>query len=230
MFDGLIVLLAIVAGFVGGHLLLSHALRARTVSIFGQGGFQAIYSLFSFLFLFLTLIAYHRALHAPLLWSPENLLVQLVFSVASCFAAALFVASLFGNPALIGANITDLSTRPPSGVFLITRHPMMFAIAIGSLAQILIAPTARNLIAFGGFAVLALVGSHLQDGKKIAQSGREWTMWVSRTPFWPDLRRLGKLGPAWLAGVLVWVLVCWLESRTTIAPVGLWYFIPSLPY
>jgi len=230
MFDGLIVLLAVVAGFVGGHLVLSHALRARAVRVFGQGGFQAVYSVFSFLFLFLTLIAYHLAPHVPLLWSPGNLLVQLVFSVASCFAAALFVASLFGNPALIGANITDLSTRPPSGVFLITRHPMMFAIAIASLAQILIAPTARNLIAFGGFAVLALVGSHLQDGKKIAQSGREWTMWVSRTPFWPDLRRLRKLGPAWLAGILVWVLLCWLESRTTMAPIGLWYFIPSLPY
>lgn len=226
--EGLIVLLAAVAAFVGCHLLLSHALRARCIGVLGHGGFQFAYSSLSLVLLLLVLVAYHQAPHVPLLWSSDNPVMQLGYGLGSCLAAALFVASLFGNPGLVGAKIADLSTRPPTGVFQVTRHPMMFAIALWSVLQIMITPTARNLIAFGGLTVLALVGAHLQDRKKIAQTGREWSTWVSRTSFWPRLSRLGSLGPAWLIGVILAVLVTALQTRTTLTPAGVWYFMPQV--
>lgn len=228
MAEGLNVLLAAVAAFVGCHLILSHALRPLAVAALGRSGFQLVYSALSFVLLLVVLMAYHQAPHLPLLWSSDNPAMQLVYGVGSCFAAALFVASLFGNPGLVGAKIADLSTRPPSGVFLVTRHPMMFAIATWSLLQIMISPTARNLIAYGGLATLALVGSRLQDRKKVAQSGREWATWVSRTAYWPRLSRVNKLGPAWLIGGILAVLVTALQTRTTLTPVGLWYFLPQV--
>jgi uncharacterized membrane protein len=227
--EGLIFLLAAVVALVGCHLLFSHALRGQMIRALGDGGFHTMFSVTSVALLLLTLIAYHKAPHGPAMWSADNLALQVVFSVGGYFAAALLVASLVGNPALIGANIADLSTRIPSGVYKVTRHPMMFAIAIWSVVQFLIDSSARNLIFFGGFAILALVGSRLQDIKKIAQSGREWKMWSSRTPFWPDLRHLGQLGLAWPVGILPWMLVTGIEVHTALVPVGLWYFFPNLP-
>jgi len=228
MIEGLIALLVAVVAFVGTHFVLSHPLRAPLVGALGEGGFQLLYGLVSVTLLLLALVAYHRAPHAPVYWSSDNLVLQIVFSVGSCFAAALFVASLIDNPAFIGAQIADLSTRPPSGVYRITRHPMMFAIAIWSVEQTLINPTVRNLIVFGGFVVLALAGSRLQDRKKIAQTGREWSVWASRTPFWPDLRRWRRLGLSWLFGIALWLTLTWLESHVTLTPIGAWYWLPGL--
>jgi hypothetical protein len=73
--------------------------------------------------------------------------------------------------------------------------------------------------------VLALVGARLQDQRKLDQSPRGWALWVSRTRFWPDLRRLPALGFAWGLAVPVWLVVTWLEMRTTTTPCGIWYFL-----
>jgi len=229
MFDGLMALIVAVTALVGSHLLFSHALRRHTVAALGEAAFQVLYSVASVILLLLTLVAYHRAPHGPPLWSGDNLILQVIFSVGGYFATALFLASLVNNPALVGAKIADLSTRIPTGVFRITRHPMMFAIAIWSVVEVLVDSSARNMIVFGGFAVLAVVGSRLQDAKKMGQSGREWTVWVNRTPFWPDLRQIKRLGLAWPAATIPWLVMTAIQVRTAMAPVGLWYFFPNLP-
>jgi hypothetical protein len=107
---------------------------------------------------------------------------------------------------------------------------MMFAIAIWLSLQILLMPSARNLISCGGVIVLAVLGAHWQDGKNTALSGREWSLWVARTPFWPNFRRLGGLGVLWGVAVFPWLLATWIEVRVTYVPVGVWYFLPNLPY
>lgn len=230
MLQGLIVLALATAAFIGSHFLLSHMLRRWAVAKFGLTGFRLVYSAVAMVLLMAILVAYHLAPKVPVLWSSDNLLLQVVFCVVGYFAVALFVASLFGNPGLIGANLNGLSIRQPEGVFRITRHPMMFAIAIWCIVQVMLVPSARNVIACSGFVVLALVGARLQDAKNTAQSGREWRQWVSRTPFWPDIRRIGGLGTIWLLAAIPWLAVTWLETRVTFIPVGMWYFIPDLPY
>ena len=223
-------LILAVAGFVGTHFLFSHTLRPWAASAFGAKGFQVFYSLVALTWLFAIFLAYHQAPHGPMAWSADSLGLQLAFDVAGYFAVALFMASLIGNPGLVGANLNGLSVRLPTTVFLITRHPMMFAIAIWLAAQMLIVPSPRTIISCAGLIVLALWGAHLQDAKKVAQSGREWSLWVSRTPFWPDLRRVGQLGMNWLLAIVPWLLVTWAETRVMQTPVGLWYFLPNLPY
>ncbi len=227
---GLVAVFLAVLGFVGSHLLLSHQLRGQAISVFGRKGFQTAYSLISIGFMLAILAAYHFAPHGPTLWSPDNVALQAVFSVVGYFAVALFLASLFGNPGLVGANLNGLSTRQADGVFRITRHPMMFAIVIWCVVQVMIMPSARNAIVCGGLIPLALIGARLQDARKSAQSGREWSLWVTRTPFWPDLRRIADLGMFWGVAVIPWLVVTWLEVQATMVPVGLWYFFPSLPY
>ncbi len=227
---GLLVLGLAVAALVGSHLLLSHALRRPVMAGFGLAGFRVVYSALAAALLMVILVAYHLAPHGPALWSSDSLALQLVFSVFGYFAVVLFVASLFGNPGLVGANLNGLSTRQPEGVYRITRHPMMFAIAIWCVVQMMLVPSARNIICCTGFIVLALVGARLQDVKNAAASGREWTLWVNRTPFWPNLRRVGGLGLFWLVAAVPWLLATWLETRVAFMPIGLWYFFPDLPY
>ena len=227
MMDGLGFPLIAMAMFVGFHVLLAHPLRAAAIRLFGKGGFQLVYSALAIALLLLVLVAYHAAPREPVLWPSDYAALQACFGLAGWFATALFIASLSNNPGLVGAETVDLSTRIPSGVYRITRHPMMFAIAIFALLQIAINASLRNVIVLGGFAVLALVGSWLQDGKKIAQTGREWTQWSRRTPFWPDLRKAAALGVVWPIALVVWLTASWLETRLIGIPVGLWYFLPA---
>ncbi len=230
MSQGLLILALAIAAFIGSHFLLSHTLRRWAVAEFGLKGFRMVYSVVAMALLMVILVAYHLSPSGPTLWSPDDLTLQVVFCVVGYFAVALFVASLFGNPGLVGANLNGLSTRQPEGVYRITRHPMMFGIAIWCIVQVILLPSARNMISCGGFAVLALAGARLQDAKNSALSGREWSLWVTRTPFWPDVRRIGGLGMFWLGAVIPWLMVTWLETRVTFVPVGMWYFFPDLPY
>lgn len=218
-------LLVIVTGFVASHFLLSHPLRRPLFQWFGPDGFALLYAVIAFAGLTLVVIAYHNAPHVPVLWDADNITLQLAFDALSFVAVGLFLASFVDNPALFGANMTGLSTRAPQGVYLITRHPMMMAIALLCAAQIMLTPSPRNAIACGGMIVLALVGARLQDSRKLAQSPRGWALWVSRTRFWPNPLRLPVLGFAWGLAVPVWLVVTWVQMRTTTTPCGIWYFL-----
>jgi len=223
-------LLSAVLAFVASHFVLSHPLRAPLIALLGRGAFEFWYSIIAAVELLLIAITYHQADHIPTLWSSDNWVLQFVIDAISYGAIALFIGSLADNPGMVWADLVGLSTRPPTGAFVISRHPMMFAIAIWAAAQILLVPSMRNVIVCTGLIVLALIGAALQDRRKLAASPREWGMWVSRTRFWPRLDRLNRLGPAWGFAIPLWLLSTWVQVRWTFAVSGVWYFFPNLPY
>jgi hypothetical protein len=214
--------------FVGTHLLLSHPLRAGMVRRFGDQGFLGIYSLVGLATFSWTVIAFGRASSAPQLWDGQATVPWVLACVLTLVAAALFLASLVGNPALAGTDVSGLATRLPSGVFKITRHPMMSAFALWGVAHILVAPSPRTIILAGGITALAVIGSRGQDAKKVALYGQEWRMWMKRTPFWPKFGALGNLGVVWLAAVPVWLLLTWLHLKLALIPAGIWLWIEQL--
>ena len=81
----------------------------------------------------------------------------------------LFVGSFVGNPALPGAP----RVSAPSGVFAITRHPMMWGFALWAIVHLIVVATPKALLFDGAILFLALVGSVGQDRKKAAPDGRE---------------------------------------------------------
>lgn len=210
------------ASFVGTHFLLSHRLRAGLVKRFGAGGFQGIYSLVAFATFGWTVTVFGRIEPAPMLWDGQALIPWVVATVLTYGVIALFLASVIGNPALPGAKVSGLSTVLPHGVFRVTRHPMMFSFALWAVTHILIAPSPRSIILSSGIILLALLGSHFQDRKKRALLGQDWGAWMKRTPFWPDLTKLGKLGQAWIWALPVWLLVTWLHMPIAQVPAGIW--------
>lgn len=219
---GMLSLVLGMSAFVGTHLLLSHPLRARMVRSFGPQGFLGVYSLVALVTFVWTVVAFDRVPSTPQLWDGQALVPWLLACLLTLLAAALFLASLLGNPALAGTDVSGLSTRLPSGVFKITRHPMMSAFALWGIAHILIATSARTIILAGGIIALAVIGSRGQDAKKVALYGREWRVWMQRTSFLPNLSALGKLGLFWVGAVPVWLVLTWLHLKIGLVPAGIW--------
>jgi uncharacterized membrane protein len=126
------------------------------------------------------------------------------------FASVLLVGSFLGNPALPAPGAAALAAKGPHGVFHTTRHPMMWSMALWSVSHFLVSPTPRVLVLTLAVAVLALVGSHLQDRKKAVQMGAAWTEWEAKTGYWPRLGALGKAGLIpWLGGTVLWLGASW---------------------
>ncbi len=200
MSDLLLLTLAMLL-FVGGHLLLSHPLRAPIVGVAGAGGFMGIYSV----------VALGSLAWAGELWKvvrPDRLweapvAVHWLAVAAMLLASVLFVGSVTApNPALMGGGVPGAST--PRGVQRITRHPMMWAFAIWGLVHITLVANSRTIALAGGIVVLALLGSVLQDGKKKAQNPA-YGEHIARTGFVPFAAQLSGrqpwVGPGWAAGV-----------------------------
>ncbi|WP_226016209.1 NnrU family protein [Novosphingobium sp. FKTRR1] len=208
--------------FLASHFILSHPLRASLVRSLGAEAFLVVYSLIALVSFSWLMLCYGRVPAGVPLWDGHAPLPWAAASVLTVVALGLFLASLYRNPALAGAKLSGLETVLPYGVFRITRHPMMFAIAIWAFSHILIAPTGRGFVLMGTMILLALVGSHLQDRKKRALDGKNWRAWMKRTPFWPDVRQFGQIGALWGVALGLWVLITWAHIPLAGEPAGIW--------
>jgi len=209
---------------VGGHFVLSHPLRAPLVRTLGEKGFLAVYSLVN-----IALLAWIAAAFRGVgpggaeLWNGKAQLPWVAASVLTVIAVVLLIGSLRGNPALPDTGMEAVRKAEARGVFAVTRHPMMWGIAIWALAHIMIAPNVRTTITAGSMAVLALLGAHLQDRKKQSLLGEAWLAWEARTSFWPRWGALLRVGPAiWGMGVALWLALTWAHLWLAGVPAGFW--------
>ena len=219
-------ILAAVA-FVGTHLLLSHPLRAPLVARLGGGRFAILYSVVALVTLGGLADGWHRVPPGEPLWEVGGGLWAVV-SAVMLFASVLLVGSLIGNPALPGGPRAEA----PRDVFTITRHPMMWAIALWGLCHIAIYPQPKNFVVAGAMIVLALGGSALQDVKKAAAQPDFWPVWERKTSWLPfaaiasGRARLGMLRPHTLAGgLVVWLAATWAHIPLAGWPAGIWRWV-----
>jgi uncharacterized membrane protein len=181
----------------------------------GEKGFLGLYSLVSFIGLGWMMWEFSRAPVGELYWAPTNA-IWIVASILTLLAAILFAGSFQGNPALPnpdGDVIRTLAAKVPTGVFRVTRHPMMWGFALWGLAHILIAPRMDSFLFNGSFVFLALAGSYGQDRKKEASLGDAWAKWERQTSFLPRLSQLAKVEPRFLLiGVIFWLGATWAHN------------------
>jgi uncharacterized membrane protein len=224
MDEQLAILVAASLAFVGTHFTLSHPFRAGLVKRLGEQGFMGLYSLVA-LATFVWMVLAFRALpmaQAPL-WNGTGDLAWALASVLMLVASVLFTGSFQGNPALPGPHGQELASKAPHGVFKVTRHPMMWSFALWSAAHVLVSPTPRVLVLTGAVAFLALVGSRLQDRKKILTMGPAWEGWERQTSFLPRLTALPGVGLVpWLGGLALWIGASWLHLWLVGMPAGIW--------
>jgi tripartite-type tricarboxylate transporter receptor subunit TctC len=206
------VLVAATAAFLLTHFVTSTPLRARLVGAMGEWPYRGLYSLVAFVTLGWMIWAYASAPQEQL-WSGyrdlPRVVMPLVFILLAC--------GYWRNPTMVGADKLLKSEHPARGIIRITRHPIMWAIMLWAAAHILARGDLRGAIFFGGFLVLAALGTILMDLRK------------SRNPDWPRFAAATSHVPfvAILQGRnrIVWREIGWLRPATGIAIFLLVFFV-----
>lgn len=199
-----------IAAFVASHLLLS-SLRVRTplIGALGERGFRAGYSLLAIALLAWVVTAYNAA-PVVALWVPPVGLRHLSLLLMPVACILLVAGLTTPNPTAVGADTAGHIARGPVGIFRITRHPVMWAIALWGIAHVLANGDAAGLILFAGLTILAMAGAAHSDFRRQAVLGERWTAYRAQTSFIPFKAilakqtplRPGEIGLARLAGGL----------------------------
>lgn len=226
-------LILAMTAFVGTHFMMSHPLRAPLVARLGEGPFRGVYSLVSLGTFAWVYVAFAAAPRGAYFWQPGETLWGIATGLM-LIGAILFAGSLIGNPALPAPNAATDAAKPARGVFLITRHPMMWGFALWAIVHALVAPYAASFVLTGGILILALGGSAGQDRKKAALMGDSWKGWAARTSFMPfGLQVSGRAGWAtiWpglivvLVGTLIWLAATYVHPQLGAPVAGLWLWL-----
>lgn len=224
MDKSLITLIAANIAFVGSHFAMSHPLRAPMVKVLGAGGFQAVYSLISLAALAWVYFAFTAAPPADLPGPGD--IGWIAATIITLPAMILLAGSLIGNPAMPTPMAEAQARAEPKGVFRVTRHPMMWGIGLWALSHLVLFWSLRTMITALAIGVLALVGAHLQDGKKEALMGEAWGEWESKTSYWPRWSKLFSVGAVpLLVGTALWLGFSWVHLWRAGIAAGVWKWL-----
>ncbi len=179
-------------------------LRRWLVARLGDNGFRGAFSVLSIVSITLLCVAYGRAPIRQLWFAPALLLWFLAALMLP--AAILFAGSvLTRNPTGIGGDGAE-----PRGIFLLTRHPMLWSFAIWSGVHVAGNGDLASVLFFGAFAVTALAGMPSIDAKIAARDPSAWQKLARITSIVPGARGwpLARIGatPAFV-GVALWLVL-----------------------
>lgn len=165
--------------FLAAHFVSSTPVRTSLVETMGEKAYLGAYSLVSFVTIGWMGWAYLRAPFQPL-WEVPG--VKLWPLVVMPFALVLVVAGVMSkNPSAVGQAAALRSDDPARGILRVTRHPVMWGIALWAAVHLVARGDVASLIFFGGFLLLALAGTALIDARKADELGAEWARFAAVT-------------------------------------------------
>ncbi len=204
--------------FLGTHYVSSTPLRARLVSVLGNA-YLAFYSLLALATLVYMVWAYKLAPEYLLWqWPPLRhtplILMPLAFILLAC-------GLMTRNPTAVMQERALRAPEPARGILRITRHPVMWGIALWAASHMLANADVASLVFFGTFLLLAVSGTVLIDRRKRAALGADWPRFAAVTSNLPfaaiasrrNVLRIGEIG--WVqvgTGVLLYVLLLGLHA------------------
>lgn len=209
------------ASLVATHLALSHPLRAPLVRRLGERGFLLLYSAVALAVIWWMAHAF-RAAPAGDLDGASGSAGWIAASGLTIPALVLFFGSLRGNPALPAVSASQMGNRVPTGVFRVTRHPMMWSFALWAVAHLVLLWSWRTTIVAIAVLILALGGAAGQDRRK-RRALPGWREWESQTTFWPRWSAMLSAGwLLWAAALAAWLVITWAHIPLGGVPAGLW--------
>ena len=177
--------------FLGLHVVPSTPLRGALIDRLGEKAYMGLFSLGSALSLAWMLWAYGAAEPAEPLWVTGELW-RWVTAGLMLVAFILMVAGVATpNPLMVMGDAALDREAPWSGIFAITRHPVMWGTGLWALLHLSNKPDAVSAVLFGSLALLAIAGSKLQEIRKARELGEAWTPFAAHTSFWPFAAMLG---------------------------------------
>lgn len=183
--------------FIAIHTASSTPLRASLVRSVGERAYLGLFSLASALALGWMIWSYGSAPYEEL-WAAPAWTAQLPW-IAMPFSFVLVVLGLTTpNPTMVMAEKRLHASDPAPGILKITRHPMMWGIALWSLSHIPANGDKASLVLFGTLAFTALVGMPMIDRKREESQGAAWGPFALTTSAIPFLAAIqGRTKIAW---------------------------------
>ncbi len=202
-------LIAAVALFLGLHLIPSTPIRGWLRTALGEGVYLGLFSLASAAGLVWMAVSYGRAPYVEL-WAQTAALTYVPAVVMPLAFVLLVCGNTVRNPTAVKGEKHLEARDPAPGILKVTRHPILWAIALWALSHLAPNGDVASVLFFGSLAGLALIGMALQDARKAKELGAAWgpfALTTSAVPFLaalqgraqPSLKEIG----AWriLAGV-----------------------------
>jgi uncharacterized membrane protein len=171
--------------FVGTHIgIATPPLRTQLIARVGEAIYRLLYSLISIVALVWLVMAYGAAPVVPL-WTGGALGAWLALLAMPVALLLIVTAVLQPNPTAIGQAPDPDAPEPARGMLRVTRHPLMWGIAIWAGAHLLANPDLASLVFFGAMGALALGGAAAQDWRMSSASRPGFGVFVQRTSFVP---------------------------------------------
>ena len=211
------------------------AIRPRLVRALGETGYLVLYSLVSLLALAWLVVAAGRAPYVELwAFAPWQLWVPNLAMPAACLLVAFGVAA--PNPLSFGGRARHKFDPDRPGIAGVTRHPLLWALALWSGSHLLPNGNLAHVLLFGGFTAFALFGMYAVDTRfKRILGATEWARLARRTslvPFaalaggrWRSAGMAIGAGPIMrvLAGAALYLMLLSLHERVIgVAPFPAW--------
>jgi len=169
--------------FLATHFISNTPLRARIVAAAGEKAYLGLYSVVAAAALGWMIYAYYRAPFASLWYVPWLRYAPLVIMPV---ALILIVCGLLTrNPTLVGQERLLESQEAAHGILRVTRHPLMWGVALWAASHVLARGDAAGALFFGTFLVLALCGTTLSDRRKARALGERWQRFAAVTSHVP---------------------------------------------
>lgn len=188
------------------------AVREFLIGYLGKSYYLKLYSFLSIILIIWVFWAAHAAPYIPL-WLSSTWQAMLAFLLVPI---GLFFAScgmIIANP--LSISILEVQTdRPFPGVLSITRHPIPWGLALWSGGHVAVNGDLVRFILFGGFSLLAIIGTLAIDRRQMHMMNEEqWQKLAKETsniPFLAIIKRHTTL--SWdsnLAfGLLITTFIC----------------------
>lgn len=208
--------------FVGTHIGIGATpLRAELIERVGLGRYRLLYSLVAIVALVWLVMAYRAAPYLPL-WQPGPIARHLALVGMLPALLLLVTAVMQPNPTAVGQEVDPDAPEPARGMLRVTRHPMMWGIAIWAAAHLLANPDLASVVFFGALLVLALGGAAALDYRLTRANRPGWGVFVQRTSFLPFAAIIEGRQQ------LIWAEIGW--SRLVVALVALVVLLAAHPW
>lgn len=183
--------------FLAAHFMASTPVRGSLVEAVGEKLYLGAYSLVSFVTIGWMAWAYLRAPFLPL-WQVPG--VKLWPLVVMPFALLLVVSGVMTrNPSAVRQAAALRAGEPARGILRVTRHPVMWGIALWAGVHLAARGDVASLVFFGSFLILALAGTALIDARKADALGEDWARFsavTSNVPFTAIVEGRNRFAPA----------------------------------
>src|SRR6266436_4205227 len=161
----------------------STPLRSGLVALLGENTYLGLYTLVSLATLAWMIWAYVEAPYERL-WVGDELKVWAVVLMPVSLVL-IACGALTRNPSAVRQESALRSMGEPRGILRVTRHPILWGLALWAAVHLIARGDMASAILFGGLLLLAISGTVLQDWSKDRMIGVDWKRFAVTTSNFP---------------------------------------------